>query len=322
MQNKERSNGMYKKKELLGILKVCENNPEIDTRCLQEKIKNGLNTKKPPKLNTKDKEVMAKLYDICIHNGTLQYPARKAMEQILGYSSIEDKYHELGIYTDDEFWEVVSGTAEEIEVGEYGFRTEAAAFGDDTCPANVFLLKYKEKYIVYAGEEMDESGYAVEYLDDLEHELFDNYDDAYQYYQSLLNTGIKSGKEQIRECKEKLKEANHVYIKPYFIGYEYVDFRIYYDRMLIAEHLKDLDSEYISECVEKFHQYCIENKIEIVDIEKNRPWNSNQRYYIVELYDENHEADVWYIHIPSKLQGKQRCLADLITPNNIMSDMW
>ena len=72
---------MYKKKELLGILKVCENNPEIDTRCLQEKIKNGLNTKKPPKLNAKNKEVMAKLYDVCIHNGTLQYPARKAMEQ-------------------------------------------------------------------------------------------------------------------------------------------------------------------------------------------------------------------------------------------------
>lgn len=81
MQNKERSNGMYKKKELLGILEICDNNPEIDTRCLQEKIRNGLNVKKPPKLNTKDKEVMAKLYDICIHNGTLQYPARKAMEQ-------------------------------------------------------------------------------------------------------------------------------------------------------------------------------------------------------------------------------------------------
>lgn len=45
-----------------------------------------------------------------------------------------------------EFWEVVSGTAEEIEVGEYGFRTEATAFGDDTCPTNVFLMKYKGKF--------------------------------------------------------------------------------------------------------------------------------------------------------------------------------
>lgn len=313
---------MYKKKELLGILKVCENNPEIDTRCLQEKIKNGLNTKKPPKLNTKDKEVMAKLYDICIHNGTLQYPARKAMEQILGYSSIEDKYHELGIYTDDEFWKVVYEEAEELDAGEYGFRTESAAFGDDTCPANVFFMKYKGKYIVYTNEEVGESGYAEGYLDFLEHDLFDNYDEAYEYYKSLLNSGMKSGEDQIRECKEKLKEADHIYIKPRFGIYETVSFEIYYDHMLVAEHLMDLDSEYINECVEKFHQYCIENKIEIVDIEKNRPWNSNQRYYIVELYDENHEADVWYIHIPSKLQGKQRCLADLITPNNIMSDMW
>lgn len=62
MQNKERSNGMYKKKELLGILEICKDHPEIDTRCLQQKIKNGLNAKKPPKLNTKDKDAMKKLY--------------------------------------------------------------------------------------------------------------------------------------------------------------------------------------------------------------------------------------------------------------------
>lgn len=187
---------------------------------------------------------------------------------------------------------------------------------------HMFMMKYKGKYIVCASEEMGESGCAEGYLDFLEHELFDNYDDAYEYYKSLLNSGIKSGKDQIQECKEKLKEADHVYIKPYFVDYEYVDFRIYYDHMLIAEHLKDLDSEYINECVEKFHQYCAENKIEITSIEKHRPWNSNQRYYIAELYDENHEADVWYIHIPSKLQGEQRCLADLIKPNNILPDMW
>ena len=184
------------------------------------------------------------------------------------------------------------------------------------------MMKYKEKYIVCTNEEMDESGYAEEYLDDLEHELFDNYDDAYQYYQSLLNTGIKSGKEQIRECKEKLNEADHIYIKPKFGIYETVSFKIYYDRMLIAEHLMDLNAEYINECVQKFRKYCLENKIEITSIEKHRPWNSNQRYYIVELYDENHEADVWYIHIPSKLQRKQRCIADLIKPNNIVPDMW
>lgn len=244
------------------------------------------------------------------------------MEQILAISRIENKYHEIEIYTEDDFWNVVYEEAEELDAGEYGFRTEAAAFGDNTCPANVFFMKYKGKYIVCASEEMGESGCAEGYLDFLEHELFDNYDDAYEYYKSLLNSGIKSGKDQIQECKEKLKEADHVYIKPYFVGYEYVDFRIYYDHMLIAEHLKDLDSEYINECVEKFHQYCAENKIKITSIEKHRPWNSNQRYYIVELYNENHEADVWYIHIPSKLQGKQRCIADLIKPNNIVPDMW
>ena len=205
---------MYKKKELLGILEICKDHPGIDTGNLQNKIRNGLNVKKPPKLNTKDKESMKELYDACVYDETFQGPARRAMEQILRISRIENKYHELGIYTEQEFWEVIYEKAEELESGEYGFRTEVTAFGDDTYPANVFLMKYKEKYIVCTNEEMDESGYAEEYLDDLEHELFDNYDDAYQYYQSLLNTGIKSGKEQIRECKEKLNEADHIYIKP------------------------------------------------------------------------------------------------------------
>lgn len=242
---------MYKKKELLGILEICKDHPGIDTGNLQNKIRNGLNVKKPPKLNTKDKESMKELYDACVYDETFQGPARRAMEQILRISRIENKYHELGIYTEQEFWEVIYEKAEELESGEYGFRTEVTAFGDDTYPANVFLMKYKEKYIVCTNEEMDESGYAEEYLDDLEHELFDNYDDAYQYYQSLLNTGIKSGKEQIRECKEKLNEADHIYIKPKFGIYETVSFKIYYDRMLIAEHLMDLNAEYINECVQK-----------------------------------------------------------------------
>ena len=321
MQNKERNNGMYKKKELLGILEICKDHPEIDTRCLQQKIKNGLNVKKPPKLNTKNKEAMKALYDACVYDEAFQYPVKRAMEQILAISRIENKYHEIGIYTEDDFWNVVYEEAEELDAGEYGFRTEAAAFGNDTCPANVFLMKYKGKYIVCTNEEMGESGYAEGYLDFLEHDLFDSYDEAYEYYKSLLNSGMKSGKDQIRECKKKLKEADHVYIKPRFGIYETVSFEIYYDRMLIAEHLKNLDSEYINQCVEKFHQYCSENKIEITSIEKHRPWNSNQRYYIVELYDENHEADVWYIHIPSKLQKKQRCIADLLKPNNILPDM-
>lgn len=98
------------------------------------------------------------------------------MEQILAISRIENKYHEIEIYTEDDFWNVVYEEAEELDAGEYGFRTEAAAFGDNTCPANVFFMKYKGKYIVCASEEMGESGCAEGYLDFLEHELFDNYD--------------------------------------------------------------------------------------------------------------------------------------------------
>lgn len=74
---------MYKKKELLGILEICKDHPGIDTGNLQNKIRNGLNVKKPPKLNTKDKESMKELYDACVYDETFQGPARRAMEQIL-----------------------------------------------------------------------------------------------------------------------------------------------------------------------------------------------------------------------------------------------
>lgn len=96
----------------------------------------------------KDKEVIDKLYVIGMHNGTLQPTTRKATEEVLGYSSIENKYHEVGIYTDLEFWEAVYEKAEEIKVGEYEFRTQATAFEHRAYPANVYLVKYQGKYIV------------------------------------------------------------------------------------------------------------------------------------------------------------------------------
>ena len=51
---------------------------------------------------------------------------------------------------------------------------------------------------------------------------------------------------------------------------------------------------------------------------KKHPWNSNQRYYVVEMCEKDESRKILYIHIPSALQGRQRNVIDLIKPNNIV----
>lgn len=59
----------------------------------------------------------------------------------------------------------------------------------------------------------------------------------------------------------------------------------------------------------------------IEDIQKYRPWNSNQRYYVVHIIKGIEEYEIWYVHIRSDLQGRERNVVDLITPSNIVSEM-
>lgn len=69
------------------------------------------------------------------------------------------------------------------------------AFSPDGEPARVFFVKYKDKYIVYTSEEYDGTYYPEEHLSDLEHDLFDNYNEAEKYFLSLENSGLPSGSE-------------------------------------------------------------------------------------------------------------------------------
>lgn len=43
------------------------------------------------------------------------------MEQILAISRIENKYHEIEIYTEDDFWNVVYEEAEELDAENMNF---------------------------------------------------------------------------------------------------------------------------------------------------------------------------------------------------------
>lgn len=95
----------------------------------------------------------------------------------------------------------------------------------------------------------------------------------------------------------------------------------YYCRNLIMDHVGSLDPQKINQAVADYKKFCEDNHVSITDIYKKRPWNSNQRYYVVEMCEKDGSRKTIYIHIPSALQRRQRNVIDLIKPNNIVQKM-
>lgn len=314
---------MYKKKDLMSILDIVNDYPKAATLQLRNSLEDMIaHPRKNPKFSKSEKDVLRLLYYKIIYSDKKYEPEQTALEQILQISRIEDKYHEVGIYTEDDFWEAVFESAEAIKDGIYGFRMNKTAFSRDGEPARVFLVKYKGKYIVYTSEEYDGNYYPEEHLSDLEHDLFDDYDEAEKYFRSLENAGGLSGKDQIKNCKAELNEPDDIYIKSYPDIYCDVYFRVYYCRKLIMDHVGSLAPQKINQAVADYRKFCKDNHVSIIDIYKKHPWNSNQRYYVVEVYENGGSCKILYIHIPSALQGRQRNVIDLIKSNNIVQEMW
>ena len=314
---------MYKKKDLMSILDIVNDYPKAATLQLRNSLEDMIaHPRKNPKFSKSEKDVLRLLYYKIIYSDKKYEPEQTALEQILQISRIEDKYHEVGIYTEDDFWEAVFESAEAIKDGIYGFRMNKTAFSRDGEPARVFLVKYKGKYIVYTSEEYDGNYYPEEHLSDLEHDLFDDYDEAEKYFRSLENAGGLSGKDQLKNCKAELNEPDDIYIKSYPDIYCDVYFRVYYCRKLIMDHVGSLDPQKINQAVADYRKFCKDNHVSIIDIYKKHPWNSNQRYYVVEVYENGGSCKILYIHIPSALQGRQRNVIDLIKSNNIVQEMW
>jgi len=313
---------MYKKKDLMSILDIVNDYPKAATLQLRNSLEDMIaHPRKNPKFSKSEKDVLRLLYYKIIYSDKKYEPGQTALEQILQISRIEDKYHEIGIYTEEDFWEAVFESAEAVKDGIYGFRMNNTAFSRDGEPARVFLVKYKDKYIVYTSEEYDGNYYPEEHLSDLEHDLFDDYNEAEKYFQALENAGLLSGKDQIKNCKTELDEPNAIYIKSYPDIYCDVYFRVYYCRKLIMDHVGSLDPQKINQAVADYKKFCEDNHVSITDIYKKHPWNSNQRYYVVEMCENGGSRKTIYIHIPSALQRRQRNVIDLIKPNNIVQEM-
>lgn len=186
-----------------------------------------------------------------------------------------------------------------------GYESEEDADHDDGFEAMLYLFKYHGKYGVVRMPGWD---YYAEELDFL---CFETEEEARMKFESMKEVGIKPFKERITDCKEAVGRTDfYIKVKSYYCG---VTYQIFQDRNILLDNLRSLDSELIRETLERYQELkniLSENEFTLDSIEKYRPWNDNQRYFIFRLRDEHWEDVTFEQHIPSKIQGRLRCSLD------------
>lgn len=133
---------MYKKKELIAMLEACRKYPQIETSQLEDKLRSAIKTKRRPRLNSKNKNALMDIY-----NAGVEDPAKKAIEEIFNIIRFDEAYKEIGICSEDDFWEAVYENSKELKSDTYGFYSNRAAFEKDGIPANVFLWNVEENIL-------------------------------------------------------------------------------------------------------------------------------------------------------------------------------
>lgn len=228
---------------------------------------------------------------------------------------LPDNFHYIGIWYSSQLMEMAKVFDDYERCETYGFLTEYGAFNENGSPALVLMNKYRGKYIVWVSDEItdgDDTGYI--YKDD----IFDTKEEADIYFNSLVGKGLKAGDEQIEDCLKEVTNADLVLIAPNIETSEDVDFCVYYRGNLLIEHMKTLLPETINRAIAQYKEYCKKNHVVISDLYKICSQTSNQKYYAIFFHDEEYNGDCIYLHIPSKLQGKERTTIELIKPNNIV----
>ena len=189
---------------------------------------------------------------------------------------------------------------------EYGYESNNWAFDEENhVPANVLLIKYKEKYYVYI-DYMENDYYDVP-------EVFDELEPAYECFKSLIHTGIPSGKKQIENCKKQLIEPDLIDIQCEASYSDPIYFRVNYGGNLLIEHLAGLYVDEINAAIKEYKNFCKRYDTQILKISKIYQWNTNQSYYKINFSNE----EEMFVHIPSELHSKKRTIVGLIKMENV-----
>ena len=153
-------------------------------------------------------------------------------------------------------------------------------------------------------------GDSADFLENIP-EIYQSKEEVDKRIEGIKRSNVPPLDDLIFNVKEKLPyDPSNVYIK-YWGGIP-GSFRVYYKHLLVIEHLYHLTAETIENAVERLASFMKENDILLEELYKlPREWNDNQRYYLISgssglgFFREK-------IHIPSRLQGRERYPIDVI----------
>lgn len=210
--------------------------------------------------------------------------------------------------SESDLYELLTGEADILLTDDYGYLTEECAMLEDGMPAIINLAKYNDTYIVWVDDECPSFSEEMLFC---KCKFFSEYKDAEQYFISLKNTGILPIFEQIEACINHTSEPKYVEI----IRKQHVNihtYDVYYKGSILIEHMRELDANIINNAIQKYEIFQKRRNIKIRNIEKRINKSTNQNAYVLKYADGNGIIYEIEIHIPSVLQGQERCVVDVI----------
>lgn len=210
--------------------------------------------------------------------------------------------------SEPDLYELLTGEADILLTDDYGYLTEECAMLEDGMHAIVNLAKYNDTYIVWVDDECPSFSEEMLFC---KCKFFSEYKDAEQYFISLKNTGILPIFEQIEACVNHTSEPKYVEI----IRKQHVNihtYDVYYKGSILIEHMRELDANIINNAIQKYEIFQKRRNTKIRNIEKRINKSTNQNAYVLKYADGSGIIYEIEIHIPSVLQGQERCVVDVI----------
>lgn len=215
--------------------------------------------------------------------------------------------------SESDLYELLVDEADILLTDDYGYLTEECSMLEDSMPAIVNLAKYNDMYIVWVDDECPSFNEGMLFC---KCKFFSEYEEAEQYFISLKNAGILPVFEQIEACVNHTSEPKYVEI----IGKQHVyihTYDVYYKGCILIEHMRKLDANIINTAIQKYGIFQKRRNIEILNIKKRINKSINQNAYVLKYADGNGIIQENEVHIPSVLQGQERCVLDVIGAGKI-----
>lgn len=202
-KNKRKSDTMMQQFDWLEEYLKDDNRP--CKKAFLKIIKDNISRNKWPELTREQGKYLVSI----INDYTISH-ADRIFSKYMGIL-LPDNFHYIGIWYSSQLIEMAKVFDDYERCETYGFLTEYGSFDENGSPALVLMNKYRGKYIVWVSDEVT-NGDDTDYVH--KGDVFDTKEEADAYFDSLVDKGLKTGDEQIKDCLKEVTDADLVLIAP------------------------------------------------------------------------------------------------------------